>query len=250
MSYGETQLINGLLKRLFGGVTPEILIDPETHAELKALARPARSRFYSITIPLWLLGAGLLSWGAIALRLHLDGTPVNAILDERPRWVSLGLSTCIVMGTLWMASMAEFWLLPRMLRWEPELWRRYYATEHGWLPRRQAIFLTILILPMAAFMGTASWNIGDRVDDNAIAFGDLPFTRRIEAYSNVTAIELYSSINAPLGNRGGENLLVRFTAGPPWTYGPDTGNWASARHVAEYIAAHSGKPVQRPGVRP
>lgn len=249
MSYELNQLVLNAIKRRFGGVTPELRLDPQTHGTLKAIAKPIRRRFYCWMVPAFSVVWSLLGWASAALLMHFDGQPRNAVLDERSRTVWM-IVFPVLMVVIWLGSLAEFLVLPRMLRWDSELWKRYHATEHGWLPRRALICSTAVVLPFAGFLFGLIASGGDRVDETGIAFGEGPLARRVEPYARVSAIELYSAMSTRQGVVQQPCLVVQFLSGTDWQYSPQPGGWTAPSVVAGYIAARTGTPVTLLGVRP
>jgi hypothetical protein len=243
-------IILEFVKRRYGGVTPAIRLESHECESLRVFAEPARRRFFLWLIPSWLACSALATYLLVEWRLHLDGPAVNAIVNQRPRYLSLGLGFVIILWLGWLASFAELVLLPRLMGWERALWVRYHATTRNIMPAREAWLVSVSVIPFALVMTALMWNWGTRIDESGIAIEDLPFARRVEPYPNVVAIELYQGVNAPVGVRMGENVLVRFANGETWAFGSDQSGWAAPRDVADYIAARANKPVQQLGIRP
>ncbi len=243
-------IANKLLARLFGGVTPDLVLDPETLARVREHADPIRRRFYLLTAPCVLAfgcGLGLLAY---RLRSSVEGPAVNPVLDEG-RALSAG---CFIVAGLWLAlalgGVLERGFLPRLLGFERSLWVRCYATTVGWRPGRHAVFAVVLAVPMFVFMLLGGWVVGVRVDENGIAYLRGPW-RGSESYANVSSVELYEGVDAPVGVLMRSNLVVRFGGGGEWWYDPDSKRSApTPADVGEYIAERSGKSVVKGRIRP
>lgn len=241
--------LNRLLGRLFGGVTPDLLLDADSLASVRQRARPIRRRFYLWTAPLLLLAVGAMAVGLTALRAAMDGPATNAIVDDGPVVSFL----CFVLGSffvvLFPAGLIENRVLPRMLGFEQSLWVRYYASSTGWRPDRAIIAAAIIGVPAVVFMMWGGFVTGDRVDEGGISYLSGPW-RSLEPYGQVAAVEVYDGVNAPVGVLMRPNLVVRFSGGGEWRYDPQRAAGPTPLDVGEYIAKRAGKTVAQGGLRP
>jgi hypothetical protein len=238
-----------LLARLFGGVKDHHRLSP---AEVQ-LAKPIVDQA-SRSLERWLI----LGWfgivGAVVggkmLRDRLTGPAVNPIVDQREFWGWLSVVILAIVGTAVLGLVVRPILLKRRLAAHGPLFNCYMATEDGWLPHRSAWFWGILTLPLGALGVLSLMGLGDCIDERGILALDGPIPR-MRTYEQVTSIELYDQINAPVGLRTVPNMVVRFDDGTAFNYIPGRDRrLPSPSVVGAFISAHSGEPVQIGGVRP
>ncbi|MFG0259984.1 MAG: hypothetical protein ACF8LK_06485 [Phycisphaerales bacterium JB041] len=235
------------LGKFLGGVTPEMRLSPEVFEELDERAKGSLGAGGCLAS---LAAASLLTVGLTMLRLRVAGTAANPVLDSVGRVAPFASLLCAVIIVLvpgvWFEQLAQ----RRRLGVDEQTWIAYHATKHGWTPRRSLASMTVMGSILFAVGWVGAWNLPERVDEKGIMFSHNMLAQRLHTYDEVTAIEHFAAVDAPIGILQKPNIIVRFSDGSEWRYYPEPSARPVPREVAEYVSERAGVPIAELGIRP
>ncbi|MCB9855042.1 MAG: hypothetical protein H6818_05085 [Phycisphaerales bacterium] len=235
-----------LLRRLFPVSPDDVLTDDELR-EIEPEVKAYKWR-------LWIIGGFFILAGSLGLTLALRQAykaitepVVNPVIDERADWfwafpsIAFVLSVGLIVEVIYGAN-----INPRL----GDKVHRYDSTKNRWNSRRAALFSGILMICFAGFLGIASYNICDVVDENGLHFSS-GFGLVRKSYPDVKEIGLYESFRAPIGERDVTNLRILFADGEQQTYLAEEGkSIADLVEIANYVSKRSGVEITRGRKRP
>lgn len=245
MSQLLANAISRFMGRRFGGVRPDMLLSDEEMEDLRPIYSKASKAVTTRLLPLLLVGTAAITYGAARLLLSREPSVGTPVLDQRTPaiWTS-----CALVSFFGMALVVA-WLETHMIRGRLDAdYDRYVATKSGWLPRRKLCFVGGLAGLIVIVFSFYAVNFGERIDDGGIAYSKGIWARVHRPFDQVTAVETYTSLQAPIGLIQRPSMRVRFADGSVFDYVPSGRRGVYA--IASHISDHSGVPVVAGAQRP